>query len=73
MRKGRVEPTAAGLWRLRYPLRHLVALVVALVLGAAVPVFAAGEPRSFQAEVVGGTAVQNGEYPFGAAGCETGQ
>jgi secreted trypsin-like serine protease len=69
VRRDRVEPTAADLRRLRYRLRHLVALVVALVLGlgAAVPAFAAEEPRSFQAQVVGGTAVQNGEYPFVSA------
>ena len=67
MRKGRVEPTAADLRRLRYRVRHLVALVVALVLGLAMPVFAAQETKSFQAQVVGGTAVQNGEYPFVSA------
>jgi secreted trypsin-like serine protease len=69
VRKGRVEPTAADLRRLRYRLWHLIALVAALVLGlgAAVPVFAAEETKPFQAQVVGGTAVQNGEYPFVSA------
>jgi secreted trypsin-like serine protease len=68
VRKGRVEPTAGDLRRLRYRPWHLIALVVALVLGlGAVSVFAAEETKAFQAQVVGGTAVQNGEYPFVSA------
>jgi len=63
----RVEPTEDGVRERRHRGRYLLAaLALALVvgLGAAVPVLAQNEGGTIGPQVVGGTPVPNGKYPF---------
>ncbi len=67
---GGTEPAASDERHRRYRLRHLLAALVAglaLSGGAAVPALAADEEGSVETQVVGGTAVSDGEYPFMAS------
>ena len=68
--KGGTGPAAPHRRHRRYRLRYLLAALIAgLALGggAAVPALAADEDGSLETQVVGGTAVANGEYPFMAS------
>lgn len=67
--KSVAEEVTADRRRRRCRLRYLLVLVAAMALGlgAAMPVFAADEGGPYQAQIVGGTAVPNGKYPFVSA------
>jgi trypsin len=68
--RGSTGSAAPGRRQRRYRLRYLLAALItglALGEGAAVPALAADEDGSFETQVVGGTAVPNGEYPFMAS------
>jgi secreted trypsin-like serine protease len=65
--ENRVEPAEGGIRERRHRGRYLLAaLAIALVvgLGAAVPVLAQDEEGTIGPQVVGGTPVPNGKYPF---------
>ena len=65
--ENRVKPAEGGMRERRYRGRYLLAalaIAMAVGLGAAVPVLAQDEDGSIHPQVVGGTPVPDGKYPF---------
>src|SRR5215218_892785 len=65
--ENRVEPAEGGMRERRYRGRYLLAalaIAIAVGLGAAVPVLANEADGSIHPQVVGGTPVPDGKYPF---------